>query len=132
MAASEAVGVRRPFGYWIAKSLEQRFVLLPGRDRAKRGVVGDLLQRLAFHLEVRPRIDLRRFRIRMAEKVADDIERNATLQKMHSLMVPGGHRGVPAVAQVIEERLHERRVDIGDGQAFQRRSDLLLQSSFSS
>ena len=53
---------------------------------------------------------VRHFRLHIAEK---RMQRRET-------MVPGGDRGVPVVAQVIKKRLHERRVDIGDGQTFQR------------
>ena len=53
---------------------------------------------------------LRHFRLYIAEKRMQGRE----------AMVPGGDRGVPVVCEVVEERLHERRVDIGEGQAFQR------------
>jgi hypothetical protein len=47
----------------------------------------DFLQRLAFHLQIRPRVNLGCFDIYMAEEVADHVKRDSALQQVHSLGV---------------------------------------------
>src|SRR5260370_32193861 len=67
---------------------EQRFVLLPGWDLWKRRAVGGFLESLALHLEICESINLGCLHIDVTEEVADDLERYATLQQVHSLCVP--------------------------------------------
>ena len=72
--------------------LEQRPVFLPGRDIRECGRVGDLLKGFAFHLEVGPRVELRRRHALMAKEVADNLQRDSGLEQVHALCVPEGVR----------------------------------------
>src|SRR5579859_1316641 len=74
---------------------EQRFVLLPGWDLWKRRAVGGFLESLALHLEICASINLGCLHIDVTEEVANDLERHATLQQVHSLCVPQTVRTYP-------------------------------------
>ena len=56
-----------------------------GRDRRR---FGDFLQRLSFHFEVGSRVDLSCFDIDVPEEVPNHVERDSTLQQVHSLGMP--------------------------------------------
>ena len=59
--------------------LEQRFVLLPGGELTNWRFAGDVFQRGALHLQIGPRVDLRRIDVDMTEEVANDLQRHAAL-----------------------------------------------------
>ena len=71
-----------------AEPVKKALVLLPAWDRLDWGRLIDFLKRVSFHLQIRSRVNLGRFDIHVAEEVADHVERNTTLQKMHSFCVP--------------------------------------------
>src|ERR1700755_2102841 len=75
--------------------LEQGFVLLPGRDLRKQRAVHRFLECLPLHLKICASIDLCCLHIHVTEEVADDLERDATLQQVHSLCVPQAVRTHP-------------------------------------
>src|SRR6266404_7368691 len=64
------------------------FVLLPAWNRLDWRRVIDFLKRVSFHLQICPRVNLSRFGIHVAEEVADHVERDSTLQQVHTLCMP--------------------------------------------
>jgi hypothetical protein len=77
-------------------------VLLPGGYRRERCRVAAALQGVALHLEIRPRVDLGRFDIHVAQEVPDHLQGDPTLQQVHALGVAQrvrGHRGMQTRAR---------------------------------
>ena len=92
-----------------AEPVKKPFVLLPAWDRLDWGRLIDFLKRLAFHLEIRSRVNLSRFDVHVAEEVADHVERDSALQQVHSLCVA---KRVGAYGSVQSRTLASCRDDI--------------------
>ena|SRR6266581_151086 len=88
--------------------LKKVLVLLPGWNGWDRRRVADFLKRVSFHLEICPRVDLSRFDICMAQEVPDHVERDSTLQQVHSFRVSKRvwtHRSVQT--RTLASRFHQ-------------------------
>ena len=59
--------------------LEKILVLLPRWNLLHRGEVAEFLKGSSFHFKVCPGIDLSRFDISVAQKIADDLQGDSTL-----------------------------------------------------
>src|SRR5260370_30961908 len=75
--------------------LEQGLVLLPGRDLRKQRAVHRFLKCFPIHLKIRASIDLSCLDVDVTKEVADDLERDATLQQVHTLCVSQAVRTHP-------------------------------------
>ena len=67
--------------------VKKALVLLPGWDRLDYRGLADFFKGLSLHLQICPRVNLSRFGIHVAEEVADHVERDSTLQQVHSFCV---------------------------------------------